>query len=181
MCGEKVQDEGGKTAANFCASCGCESDGDPTPSPPDDCKEDDDKIVLTDEGELKCKKIKSQALCDEKVQDEGGKTAAGFCISCGCESGGDFAPSPPDDCKEDDYKIVLTDEGELKCKKFKSQVLFDEKVQDEGGKTAANFVPVVVVFSKQKNKQRNKRNLKNKTKVVVVSNKRANKQTNEQN
>ena len=72
---------------------------------------------MTDKGEQKCKKINKNGWCDKKVQDEGGKTAADFCTSCGCESGGDPTPSPPDDYKEDDDRIVLTDKGEFKCKK----------------------------------------------------------------
>merc|ERR1712085_2517 len=99
-CDEKVKDKGDKTAADFCTICGCESGGDPTPEPPDDCKKDMEKIVLTNEGEQKCQKIKNKGWCDEKVEGKGDKTAADFCTICGCESGGDPAPEPPDDCKK---------------------------------------------------------------------------------
>merc|ERR1711935_787024 len=98
-CDKKVTDEGDKTAAEFCTSCGCIEGPDPGPSPPDeDCKDDTDKIRLTNqEKKLNCKQIKQKELCGEKVKNEGDKTAVDFCTSCGCESGGDPTPSPPDD------------------------------------------------------------------------------------
>merc|ERR1712194_611494 len=143
-CDEKVEGKGDKTAAAFCTICGCESGGDPTPppSPPDDCKEDNKKIRLTDEGNQKCKEIKKQKWCDKKVEGKGDKTAADFCTICGCESGGDPAPEPPDDCKKDKEKIVLTNEGEQKCQKIKNKGWCDEKVEGKGDKTAADFCTI---------------------------------------
>merc|ERR1712085_123218 len=116
----------------------------PPPSPPDDCKEDNKKIRLTDEGNQKCKEIKKQKWCDKKVKGKGDKTAADFCTICGCESGGDPTPppSPPDDCKEDNKKIVLTDEGKQKCKEIKKQKWCDKKVEGKGDKTAADFCTI---------------------------------------
>merc|ERR1711865_857215 len=138
-CDKKVTDEGDKTAAEFCTSCGCVEG--PGPSPPDeDCKDDTEKIKLTNqEKKLKCKQIKQKELCGETVKNEGDKTAANFCTSCGC--GGDPTPSPPADCKDEKDKIVLTDEswGELKCKQIENKELCGEKVKNEVDKTAVDF------------------------------------------
>merc|ERR1712238_454668 len=141
-CGEKVLDEGDKTAAKFCTSCGCERGGDPTPSPPDDCKEDDDRIVLTDKNELKCKKIKKQELCGEKVKNEGDKTAADFCTSCGCGGSAPPTPSPPDeDCTlgDSDTLQLTTKKNEQTCAKIVTKKLCDDAVENQEDKTAADF------------------------------------------
>merc|ERR1712238_210952 len=105
-CGEKVKDEGDKTAAKFCTICGCGVNPVPVPTPSptdDDCKDIDDEIELTEEGTTKCRKIDKKGWCGEKVNDEGDKTAAKFCTICGC--GVDPVPSPTpsppdDDCKD---------------------------------------------------------------------------------
>ena len=81
------EDEGDKTATKFCTICGCGEDPVPasSPSPPaDNCKDNDDKIELTEEGKQKCKKTNKNGWCDKKVNDEGDKTAAKFCTICGC-------------------------------------------------------------------------------------------------
>merc|ERR1712238_412482 len=88
LCKDKVENEGDKTAADFCKSCGC---GEvpvpaPTPSPLDeDCKDDNDKIKLTSQDQnWNCARIEKKGLCKDKVENEGDKTAADFCKSCGC-------------------------------------------------------------------------------------------------
>merc|ERR1712194_885025 len=130
-------------AKKFCTSCGCGVDptgvptGVPTPSPPgDDCKGDDDKIELENEGKKECSKILEKNWCEEKVV--GGGTAKKFCTSCGCGDDPVPTPSPPDDdCKGGDDKIDLKNGGEQKCKNIFKDGLCEEKVQ--GGGKAKNF------------------------------------------
>merc|ERR1712161_22068 len=151
-CDEKVKDEGGETAVDFCTSCGCGESPvpstAPTPSPPDeDCKGDDSKIKLTNQKKkMKCSKIKSNGLCEEGVENEDDKTAENFCTSCGCGEDPVPAPtpSPPDDaCKDNDVKIMLTLENgmdkEFTCGKIETKELCGKKVKDQGDKTAENF------------------------------------------
>jgi len=151
-CDEKVKDEGGATANEFCTSCGCGESPvpstAPTPSPPDeDCKGDDSKIKLTNQKKkMKCSKIKSNGLCEEGVENEDDKTAENFCTSCGCGEDPVPAPtpSPPDDaCKDNDVKIMLTLENgmdkEFTCGKIETKELCGKKVKDQDGKTAENF------------------------------------------
>ena len=123
-CDEKVKDEDGETAAEFCTSCGCGESPvpsmAPTPSPPDeDCTlEDDDLLKLTTKNNEKtCAYINTKGLCDDPVENQDDKTAADFCISCGVCDGDPVpapTPSPPDeDCKGDKDKIKLTNQEKL--------------------------------------------------------------------
>merc|ERR1712238_336541 len=76
LCKDKVENEGDKTAAEFCKSCGCGE----VP-----CKDDNDKIKLTSQDQnWNCARIEKKGLCKDKVENEGDKTAADFCKSCGC-------------------------------------------------------------------------------------------------
>merc|ERR1712238_216943 len=129
------ENEGDKTAAKFCKSCGCGGDPvpAPTPSPPDeDCKDDNDKIKLTNQDKkMKCEKIESNGLCKDKVENEGDKTAAEFCKSCGCGK---------DPCKDDNDRIKLTSQDQnWNCARIEKKGLCKDKVENEGDKTAADF------------------------------------------
>merc|ERR1712238_453093 len=76
LCKDKVENEGDKTAADFCKSCGCGEDP---------CKDDNDRIKLTSQDQnWNCARIEKKGLCKDKVENEGDKTAADFCKSCGC-------------------------------------------------------------------------------------------------
>merc|ERR1712161_35043 len=151
FCGDKVENEDDKTAADFCKSCGCGGDTvppAPTPSPPDeDCKDDTDKIKLTNQDKkMKCEKIESSGFCEDEVENEVDKTAADFCTICGC--GGDPVPaptpSPPDeDCKGDTDKIKLTNQDKkMKCEKIESNGFCKDEVENEVDKTAADFCTI---------------------------------------
>merc|ERR1712238_600170 len=79
------ENEGDKTAAEFCKSCGCGE----VP-----CKDDNDKIKLTSQDQnWNCARIEKKGLCKDKVENEGDKTAADFCKSCGCGNAPSNAPS----------------------------------------------------------------------------------------
>merc|ERR1712238_549702 len=149
-CDEKVNDEDGETAAEFCTSCGCGESPvpstAPTPSPPDeDCKGDDSKIKLTNQKKkMKCSKIKSNGLCEEGVENEDNKTAENFCTSCGCGEDPVPAPtpSPPDeDCtlEDDDLLKLTTKNNEKTCAYINTKGLCDDPVENQDDKTAADF------------------------------------------
>merc|ERR1712238_296964 len=93
LCGDPVENQEDKTAADFCKSCGV-GGGDPgpapTPSPPDDdCTLDDDDVLqlTTKNNEKTCAFINTKELCDDPVPAP--------------------TPSPPDgDCTLDDDDVL---------------------------------------------------------------------------
>jgi len=64
----------------------------------------DDKLKLTTQDKkMKCEKIETKELCGEKVKNEGDKTAAEFCKSCGCDAPETpEIPETPEDVDGDD-------------------------------------------------------------------------------
>jgi len=85
LCGEEVKKSDGKTADDFCTSCGCgKGGGDDDDDDDDTCKGDDDEIELEEKGFKDCGKIDSKGWCGKIVKDSDGKTADDFCTSCGC-------------------------------------------------------------------------------------------------
>merc|ERR1712194_125775 len=137
-----------KTAADFCLSCGCGGSAPPTPSPPDeDCTlGDSDKLKLTTKKRKQtCAKIEEEKLCDDPVQNQDEKTAADFCLSCGCGGSPPPTPSPPEDgnCKGADDTLKLKTKGEKTCAKIKEKGFCTKTVateeQDGQKKKASDF------------------------------------------
>jgi len=107
----------GTTAEDVCPTAckkeGCEDDGPPVV----ECKEVSGKVNLKNSGKNKCKQIVEKGLCDEKVKNKQGKTAADFCQkSCQTEGcGGGFTP---DSCDDESGKFKLKGGGKKNCKQI---------------------------------------------------------------
>merc|ERR1712238_473272 len=113
----------GKTAGDFCRSCGmCSGPAPtPTPSPPDEdnCKGADDTLKIKNKGENTCAEIKEKGFCKKKVekeeQDGNKKKAFDFCASCGCEEeGGGGGGGGGDNCQDSEVKFELKSGGKTK-------------------------------------------------------------------
>merc|ERR1711935_834313 len=92
-----------------------------------------------------CAKIEEKKLCDDPVENQDEKTAADFCLSCGCGGSAPPTPSPPDEgnCKGADDTLKLKTKGEKTCAKIKEKGFCTKTVateeQDGNKKKASDF------------------------------------------
>merc|ERR1712194_751508 len=83
--------------------------------------------------------------CDDPVENQDDKTAADFCLSCGCGGPAPPTPSPPDEgnCKGADDTLKLKTKGEKTCAKIKEKGFCTKPVateeQDGQKKKASDF------------------------------------------